>query len=163
ARTVEVVGELSASRASSYLAAESLYDVDGPQARPVGAAVRSPQQLAGHSSGWTPAPQESGALLPRQQLGALGGRYAGRRVDRVRRENVHHAERMVSQRRAESDRTLQPSLDELPHRPDRRGASEGAREAVEVRSAPMDVGRGRGLRVLLHQQQGARRVAEIER
>src|SRR4029450_3424614 len=82
ARTVEVVSELSASRASSYLAAESLYDVDGPQAGSLGAAVRSPQQLARHSSGWTAAPEESRALLSRQQLGALGGRYAGCRVNR---------------------------------------------------------------------------------
>ena len=46
-------------------------------------------------------------------------------------------------------------FDELSHRRDHRRRSEGAGEAVEVRSAPLDVGRWRGLRVLLHEQQGA--------
>jgi hypothetical protein len=56
----------------------------------------SPQQLAGHSPGWTPASKKSRALLPRHQHSAVGRRHAGRRIDWVRRQNVHHAERVVS-------------------------------------------------------------------
>ena len=59
-----------------------------------------------HPPRWTAAAQVSGAVLPRQQHGALGGRHAGRRVDRLRRAHLHHAERLVSQRRAAGHRAL---------------------------------------------------------
>ena len=47
-----------------------------------------------------------------------------------------------------------PPFHELPHRRDHRRRSEGAGEAVEIRPSPLDAGRRRGLRVLLHEQQG---------
>ena len=49
-----------------------------------------------------------------------------------------------------------PAFHELPHRRDHRRRSEGAGEAVEIRPSPLDAGRWGGLRVLLHEQQGAR-------
>ena len=106
ARAVEVVGELPAARRSRDLAAEPVHDVDGPQAGPAGAAVRSAEQLAGHSPRWPPAPEVSRAVLSRQQHRALGGRHAGGRIDRVRRPNLHHAQRLVPQRRAARHRAL---------------------------------------------------------
>ena len=83
-----------------------VHDADGAQAGPAGAALRGPQQLAGHSPRRTPAPEGSRAVLPRQQRGPLGRRHAGRRIDRVRRPDVHHAERLVSQRPAARHRAL---------------------------------------------------------
>ena len=56
-----------------------------------------------------------------------------------------------------------PPVDELPDRRDHGGRSEGAREAVEVGAAPLDAGRRRDLRVLLHQQQGTRAAREAAR
>ena len=56
-----------------------------------------------------------------------------------------------------------PPFDELPHRRDHRRRSEGAGEAVEIRPSPLDAGRWRGLRVLLHEQQGTRGAAETAR
>ena len=61
---------------------------------------------------------------------------------------------------AEGDRALHAAVDELPDRRDHRGRSEGAAEAVEVGAAPLDARQRRDLRVLLHQQPGARGARE---
>ena len=76
-----------------------------------------------------PVPEESRAVVPRHQHAALGGRHAGRRIDRVRRTDLRAAQRLVPQRRAEGHRALQPSVDELPDRRNHRRRSEGAGEA----------------------------------
>src|SRR5216117_1088405 len=62
---------------------------------------------------------------------------------------------MVSQRRVARHRTLQPPLDELFDGPDYRRRSQGAGETVEIGPPPLDARQRRGLRVLLHEQQGA--------
>ena len=53
-----------------------------------------------------PLPKFPGAAVSRQQHRPLGGRHPGRRIDRVRRQNLHHAQRLVSQRRIACHRAL---------------------------------------------------------
>ena len=56
----------------------------------------------------------------------VGGRHAGGRIHRIRRADLHPAEWLVPQRRAEGHRALHPPVDELPDCRDHGRRSEGA-------------------------------------
>ena len=163
AGAVEVVGELHAARRAGHLAAEPLLHHAGPQAGHAGAALRGAEQLPRDPHRRPSAAQVPGAALPRQQRRAVGGRHAGGGIHRLRRAHLRDAERVVPQRRAARGGAVHTAVDELPDRRGHGRRPQGADQAVEVGAPPLDAGQRRDLRVLLHQQQGARRAGEAPR